>query len=167
MRRRYVAAAGVLALLLAVTTVWAVGGGMGMGPGPGGMRGHHGFFGYLAKSLNLSPAQVTQIQSIIKTQMTTVQPSVQALRQARQDMLTATQGGNFDPNQVRAIANRESQAIVDLIVARQQTMSQIYQQVLTPDQRVKADALRQKLEARITQHMNDMSGAMGGPGGSK
>lgn len=66
-------------------------------------------------------------------------------------MQMATQNGSFDQQKVTAIANEQSQTIAQLIVAKEHFVSQVYNNVLTPDHRTKADTMRQKW----TEHLNE------------
>ncbi len=148
MRQHWMILIGVvLALVVGVTAVWAVG---GMGPG-GRMLGKGGLMRHMARQLNLTQAQQDQIKGLLQQERTQNQQTRQALRQARQDLLSATKGGQFDQTQVGAIAARIAQARADLIVSHAWVKSRIYNEVLTPDQRVKVDTLMQKWQARRAQ----------------
>jgi periplasmic protein CpxP/Spy len=72
----------------------------------------------------------------------------------RAQMLSVTQKGQFDAAQVRAIANQQGQTLANLIVARQELQSQIYN-LLTPEQRTKFDQMQQ----RRLEHMQKWLGS--------
>jgi protein CpxP len=146
MSRKYLKWTAVI--VLAVTGIAAAGWAQmkqeGMGPGR-----HRFFMGYLAKQLQLTDAQKAQIKTMWQAQKTTMQPLLQQLASGRQQMLAATANGQFDQAKVTAIAQQQAPVIAQLMVAKQQLISQVYNQVLTPDQRTKADQMRAKHEQRL------------------
>ena len=120
--------------------------------------GHrHGHMGYLAKELNLTDAQKAQIKTMIQSQRTTMRPLMQQLTQNRIDTINATSGGAFDQAKIQALANQRAQIMAQLQVQKAQIRSQIYNQVLTSDQKAKADELRQKKLARLNARLQKMS----------
>ncbi len=120
--------------------------------------GHrHGQMGYLAKELNLTDAQKAQIKTMAQAQRATVRPLMQQMAQNRLAMLNATASGAFDQAKVQAIANQQSQIVAQLAVQKASLRSQIYNQVLTADQKAKADQLRQNQIARINEHLQKLS----------
>jgi Spy/CpxP family protein refolding chaperone len=115
-----------------------------------GFGGHSGWMlKHMAKQLNLTDAQQTQIKSIMADGKTRTKPLVQQLRQNEQAE-NANINGNFDANEARAFAGKQAQIMTDLIVEKQRTKSQIYA-VLTPEQRQKALQLMQERQ----QHRQD------------
>ena len=120
--------------------------------------GHrHAHMAWMAKELNLTDAQKEQIKSIMQSQHATMRPLMQQLAENRKAMLTATANGAFDQARVQAIANQQSQAMAQLMVQKASIQHQIYTQVLTPDQRTKADQMREKQMARIDQRLQRFS----------
>lgn len=121
----------------------------------GRMFGHHrgGMLRHMAKELNLTDAQQSQIKTIMSQSRSKIQPLTQQLRQNEQAQ-TASINGNFDETQARAFANKQAQIMSDLIVEKQRVKSQIYA-VLTPEQRQKALQLLQQRE----EHMQKKSEA--------
>jgi Spy/CpxP family protein refolding chaperone len=153
MKTKYIAIA--LALVVsagAVTAVWA----HNRAGGPGGMMfGHR--MGWIARKLDLTDAQKTEIQSMIQAERPNFEPLVKQLAADHQQMLTATRGGSFDEAQVRTLANQEAQTLADLMVIRERVISKVYNTVLTPDQRTKADALRQQMLDRMTKRFEEQT----------
>jgi Spy/CpxP family protein refolding chaperone len=149
---------GVTAIILVVAagmagTMLAQGPGQHFGPG---FRHHGGWMlRHMTKELNLTTDQQTQIKSILQAQKGKVQPLMQQLRQNRQAE-TANVTGNFDENQARTFANKQSQIMSDLIVEQERTKSQIYA-VLTPEQRQKAQQLMQQRQQRMQERMQKHS----------
>jgi Spy/CpxP family protein refolding chaperone len=122
--------------------------------------GHrHNHMAYLAKQLNLTDAQKAQIKAMMQSQRATLRPLMQQLMQNRQAMLTATASGAFDQAKVLALANQRAQIEAQLTVQKASIRSQIYNQVLTPDQKAKADQMRQNQLARINQRLERFSQA--------
>lgn len=120
--------------------------------------GHrHGHMGYFAHELNLTDAQKQQIKTIMQSQRTTMRPVLLQLAENRKAMLTATSGGAFDQAKVQTLANQEAQLKAQLSVQKASIRSQIYNQVLTSDQKAKADQLREKQMARIDQRVQKLS----------
>jgi len=128
-------------------------------PGPaaawhqGHMKGHMGF---MARELNLTDAQKAQIKSLMQAQRGTLRPLMQQLGQNRLAMLQATANGAYDEAKIAQLANQKAQLEAQLAVQRESMKHQIYAQVLTADQRAKADQMRQNQINRITQRMQRM-----------
>ena len=152
MKTRYLAIA--LALVLAAGAITAVCAARHGGPG-NMMFGRH--MGWIARKLDLSEAQKTQIQSLIQAERPNFQPLVKQLAANHQQMLVATRGGNFDEAQVRTLANQQAQTLAELMVVRERVIAKVYSTVLTPDQKTKADALRQHMLDRMSQRFQEQS----------
>jgi Spy/CpxP family protein refolding chaperone len=74
-------------------------------------------------------------------------------------MLSATAGGAFDQAKVQQFANQRAQITAQLEVQKAQVHSQIYNQVLTSDQKAKADQMRQTQLERINQRLQKLEAA--------
>jgi protein CpxP len=123
-----------------------------------GWHGHGSYhMGWMAKQLNLTDAQKTQIKTMMQSQRATNRPLMQQLAENRKALLTATANGAFDQAKVTAIANQQAQLMAQLTVQKESMHHQIYTQVLTPDQRTTADQLRAKQMARIDQRLQKLS----------
>lgn len=118
-------------------------------------HGHGRVVGYIlahvARELNLSEQQKTEIKAIFTAERPVVAPLLKQLFDNHQEMRAATAQGRFDEAQVRAIATRQAQLVTELIVAKERVKSKVYQ-VLTPEQRAKAEQLHDRLAARLRQH---------------
>ncbi len=122
--------------------------------------GHrHGHMGYLARELNLTDAQKAQIKTLMQSQRTTMRPLMLQMAQNREAMITATTGGAFDQAKVQALANQQAQLMSQMIVQKASLHSQIYNTILTADQKAKADQLRQQQLTRIQNHVQKLSEA--------
>jgi len=153
MKAKYLAIA--LALVLAagaLTAVWAHTRGGGSG---NMMLGHR--MGWIARKLDLTDAQKTQIQALIQAEQPNLQPLVKQLAANHQQMLVATRGGSFDEAQVRTLANQQAQTLAELMVIRERVIAKAYNMVLMPDQRTKADTLRQHMLDRMSQRLQEQA----------
>lgn len=153
MKTRYIAIA--LALVVAAGAVTALGAHNHAGGANGMMFGHH--MGWIARKLDLSDAQKTQVQAIIQAERPNFAPLVKQLAANHQQMLVATRGGSFDEAQVRTLATQEAQTLAELMVVRERVISKVYNNVLSSDQRTKADALRQQMLERMSQRFQQQS----------
>ncbi len=99
----------------------------------------------------------SQIKTIMQAQRTTMRPLMLQMAQNRQAMLTATASGAFDQAKVQALATQQAQIMSQLAVQKASVHSQIYNTVLTPEQKATADQLRQKQLARISQRIAKLS----------
>lgn len=141
---------------------------------PGDYRGYHrgqrhgrrhGMYAYLARQLQLTDAQKAQIKTMVQAQRASAKPLMQQLADQRKQLMTATAGGKFDQAKVTSIAQAQADVMAKLIVMREQVKSQIYNQVLTPDQRTKADQLQQKHMQRM-EHWKNQPAGMAKPSGT-
>jgi Spy/CpxP family protein refolding chaperone len=126
--------------------------------GPGGPHGdweghRRGEMGFLSRKLNLTEAQRAQIKTIFEAQRATMRPVMQQMAQNRAAMLTATAGGAFDQAKVQAIAAQQAQLEAQLTVQRKSVESQIYNTVLTSEQKATAEQMRQKALTRINERI--------------
>ncbi|MGB7556486.1 MAG: Spy/CpxP family protein refolding chaperone [Candidatus Korobacteraceae bacterium] len=121
----------------------------------GGHRQAH--MAWMAKQLNLTDAQKEQIKTLMQSQRATMRPLRQQLAENRKAMLAATANGAFDQAKVTTIANQQAQLMAQLMVQKESIHHQIYTQILTPDQRTSADAMRTKQMARIDQRLQKLA----------
>jgi hypothetical protein len=78
-------------------------------------------------------------------------------------MNAITAQANPDQAKVQEIADREAATIAALLVEKEQLQSKVYQTVLNPDQRAKADDLQKKLES----HLDHAADRLGTPAAEK
>ncbi len=127
-------------------------------------RGHHARMGYLMRELNLTDAQKTQIKDIFQANKQAGLPLLQQMTANKKAMLEATANGNYDQAKIQALAVQRAQFMSQLIVQKQAIRHQIYTQVLTGEQRAKADQLRAQKISRINSRLQKWSQA--GPANS-
>ena len=73
------------------------------------------------------------------------------------EMNAITLRGNPDQDKVEKIADREAATIAALLVEKERLQSKVYETVLNPEQRAKADELQKMLESRM-DHAADRLG---------
>ncbi len=95
---------------------------------------------HMARALNLTDAQKTQIKAIFESARAASEPLHARMDEVHKQLEAATANGQFDEAQVRALANQQAQIMADTIVEHERTKSKIYA-ILTPEQRTKADGL--------------------------
>ena len=122
-------------------------------------HGRHGRMAYMARELNLTDAQKAQIKQIFQANKATGLPLMQQMAANKKAMLEATANGNYDQAKIQQIANQQAQLMSQLMVQKQAIRHQIYTQVLTPDQRTKAEELRAQQISRIDSRMQKLSQA--------
>jgi periplasmic protein CpxP/Spy len=127
------------------------------GPGEWG-GGHGGGFGKMATLLNLTQAQKEQIHTLMQAQRTANAPLHQQLAQIRIQMLNATASGAFNQASIQSLATQQAQIMAQMTVQREQLQSQIYNQVLTSQQKATADQIRQNEITQINEHLQKESG---------
>lgn len=120
--------------------------GMGMGMG---MGGHMGF---LAKQLNLTDDQKSQMKAIWQKERPTMKPLFQQERLIDQQLRQYVEG-SFDQEKVQTLATQKAQIQAQMTVAETRIHNQMYQ-LLTPDQQTQLKQIEAKHEARMQQHMN-------------
>ncbi|MBS1811980.1 MAG: Spy/CpxP family protein refolding chaperone [Acidobacteria bacterium] len=101
--------------------------------------------------LDLTEAQQQQIKAIVTAEKPVVQPLVEQLATTRKELQQATNNGQFNEQQVQAIASKQGQTLTQLIVEKERVKSQIYA-VLTPEQRAKAEKIQAQFMERIHDH---------------
>jgi protein CpxP len=147
MHRKFIIVAAILMAVAAglATSAFAQHPGMGFGRHGGWMLKR------MAKQLNLTEAQQTQIKGIMADEKTKTKPMMQQLRQNEQAQ-NANVNGAFDEVQAQAFANKQAQLMAGLIVEKQRIRSEVFA-VLTPEQRQKAQQLMQERQQRRQERM--------------
>jgi protein CpxP len=140
----------LLALMLCGT------GALSYAQGPGGFGGHGGDE-HMAALLNLTSAQKQQIKTLRQAQRATVKPLFQQLEQLHVQMLNATANGAFNQTTIQSIATQEAQIMAQLAVQRESLKAQIYDQVLTSQQKATAETLRQNEITQINERLQNQS----------
>ena len=152
MKKIIFALVAVLSLSIGSILVFAQRGGGDFGRGHGGRGGF--MFHRIAKELNLTDEQKTQIKQIMEAEKSKVQPIFESLKENRQKMEALTADGNFDEAKVKQLADEQGSLTSLLIVEKERVKSQIFQ-ILTTEQREKAKALKAKFEEKMKERMKN------------
>ncbi len=99
---------------------------------------------HLVNGIDLTEPQQLRIRVILATERQIFEPLLKQLTQGEQEMREATANGKFDEARVRVIAAGQAQSMTELIVLKERLRAKIYNEVLTPEQRIQA--------ARMLQH---------------
>lgn len=100
---------------------------------------------HLANGIDLTEPQQLRIRAILSTERQIFEPLMKQLTQAQRQMREATASGEFDEAQVRAIAADQAQTMTELIVLKERVRARIYNEVLTPEQRIQAARMLQRI----------------------
>ncbi len=142
MRNRVFMLIGIVALV-AAGTIFALGkGGAVMAHFQHGAGGPQQAFGpemvdHIARELNLTEAQKTQVKTLFEAAQNTFEPLHQKMDEVHKQLESATENGQFDEAQVRALASQQAQLMAEMIVEHERLKSKIFS-FLTPEQRTKA-----------------------------
>lgn len=94
----------------------------------------------LAVALDLSQEQKEQIEALVAAERSKNQQAHEQLREGRQELKALLNGAAFDEAAVRALAAKQAQERIDLMVERAKVRSEVLA-LLTPEQQVKAQEL--------------------------
>jgi Spy/CpxP family protein refolding chaperone len=105
-------------------------------------RGHHSFW----KKLNLTDPQKKEMFSIKLEERAKMKPLIEKLKAGRDQLRTLGMNAQFDEAKVQAAAKGQSDIITQLIVEKVRMKSRMFA-VLTPEQRAKAEQMRETCKA--------------------
>ena len=109
---------------------------------------------YLSHQLDLNQAQRKQIGSIWDAEKPAITSLVAEFANEDKQMDQATAGGAADESKMDEIAAREGSTVSKLLVERARLESKIYGTVLTPEQRTKADKLKERWHDHLARMAN-------------
>ncbi len=154
-------AIGIVALLTAAVALAIAQGERHPGPPPPGMGpGGPEMMEHMARVLNLTDEQKAQIKAIHDAERAAVEPNEQKFGELHKQLEDATANGQFDEAKVRDLASQQAQLHVNMLVEHERAKSKIYN-ILTPEQRAKADELHKQMGGPGGPH------GPGGPGGPR
>ena len=102
----------------------------------------------MMNALNLTDAQKQQAKTIFQQARESAKPVFQELKQNRQALTAAVKADNN--SQIRELAAKQGNLRGQLLAIRSGAMAKFYQ-VLTPEQRAKADQMHQKMHTRMQE----------------
>ena len=149
--RHIVMTASLMLLGIVIATAFTINHNLASAQGPGHRPGgppdgrppglpHEGF---PLRFLDLTDAQKAQIKAIQEAEDAKAEPYQEQLEAAHKALDEAAAKGQFNEAQVRTIAARQAQAMIELTVSKARKDAAIYQ-VLTPEQRAKLDKFREE-----------------------
>ena len=95
----------------------------------------------------MTDEQKKEMFSIRLDERAKMKPLFQKLKDGRKQLIDVVKTGKFDEAKVRAIAKGQADIIADIIVEKARMKSRMYA-VLTPEQRAKAEQMRESWKAR-------------------
>jgi Spy/CpxP family protein refolding chaperone len=116
-----------------------------------GMEGHQMHF--MAKYLNLTDEQKTQMKGVMQKEHPAMKPLFQQSRQINQQLLQYVEG-TYDEAKVRTLAAQKAQVEIEMTVAQTRIHNEMFQ-LLTPDQQTKMKEFEARHEARMQKHMQE------------
>jgi len=126
------------------------------GPGHEFGMGEH-MIGFLARSLNLTDDQKTQMKAIMQKEHPAMKPLFEQSRQIEKQLRQYAEG-TYDEAKVRTLAAQKAQVETNLTVAETRIHYQLFQ-LLTPDQQSQLKQMEAdhdaRMQARMEKHMHD------------
>ncbi len=106
------------------------------------------------RELKLTDTQRDQIFKIMHEQAPAFRDKAIAARKAREELRDLGFSAKYDEARVAALTDTEARAMAELTQMRLRTGNQIYQ-LLTPEQKKKAEELKAEFETRVAHPMRD------------
>jgi len=133
------------------------------GPAPNPPAAHRNFvrqrLDRLAQKLNLTDSQKQQAKAIFQNARMTSKPIREQLKENRQALRAAAQAGNKDAT-IQQLAAKQGSLMGKMVAIRTEAFGKFYQ-LLTPEQRAKADQMhqewRQRTQRRLHEHQRSNS----------
>lgn len=123
---------------------------------------HHGGFGpehhilhFLTEKLDLTEAQQAQVKDVFAKEKPTIGPLMMQKGQIHQQLMQEAISGTFNRAKVQALAAQQGQIETALAVEHAKIASQVFN-ILTPDQKTKAQDLLQKHQQHMQERMQHM-----------
>ena len=102
---------------------------------------------HLSQVLNLTDTQKEQVRKIFQQARQSAQPIREELKQGREKLTAAAKAGNSE-SEIQRLAAEQGRLLGKLIAIRTEAHSKFYQ-LLTPEQRVKCDQMREQFRQRM------------------
>jgi Spy/CpxP family protein refolding chaperone len=118
----------------------------------------HGPMGFVARELDLSETQKSQIKTVWQGERPNIAVLVREFASEQKEMdAISFQDGAADEGRMHDISAREGATLAKLFEEKEKLTGKIYSQVLNPAQRKKADELRKRWSSRL-EHVADRIG---------
>jgi Spy/CpxP family protein refolding chaperone len=112
----------------------------------------------IATELDLTDAQRGKIRAVAASERPIMTPLLRTLKQDVADLHHITEHDSVDEGALSTGARTCAHAVTDIVVESQRAKAQVMA-ILTPAQRGQARAIRADVEARLTERLQDTSGA--------
>lgn len=160
MRRIVWTTLGAALFVVGITAAWTQTKNWREGHGP--FWFHHGPMGFVARELDLSDAQKSQIKTIWEGERPNVSELVREFASEQKEMDALTfQDGVPDEGRIHDITARQGATLAKLLAEKEKLTGKIYSQVLNPAQRTKADELRKNWSSRLEHVANRIANTTG------
>ena len=106
---------------------------------------------HMSQILGLNEDQKTQIKALMEGVQATEEARHQKMEELRKQMEAATANGQFDEAKVREIANQQGQIHAEQILEHERMKAKVFS-LLTPEQRVKAEAMHKRGGGEYRRH---------------
>jgi Spy/CpxP family protein refolding chaperone len=144
---------GAALIVVGITAAWTQTRSWRGGHGP--IWFHHGPMGYVARELDLSDTQKSQIKTIWEGERPNISELVREFASEQKGMdALPLQDGAADEGRMQDITARQGATLAKLLAQKEKITGKIYSQVLNPAQRIKADELRKRWNSHL-EHVAD------------
>lgn len=117
---------------------------------PQARPGRHGFvrrpLAHIAQALNLTDSQKQQARTIFQQARQSAQPIRQELKQNREALASAAKNGQNEAD-IQKLSTEQGRLLGHLVAIRTEASAKFYQ-MLTPEQRAKADQMHEQFRQR-------------------
>jgi Spy/CpxP family protein refolding chaperone len=131
--------------------IFAQGTGSNSQPGvpkaPEERRSVTGHLEHMAQALNLTDSQKEQARMIFQRARDSAQPVRQDLKRNREKLTAAAKAGG-SAGEIQRLASEQGRLLGQMVAIRTEASAKFYQ-MLTPEQRVKADQMQEEFRQRV------------------
>lgn len=142
---------GVVVVILLAGFVIANAAGRGWHRGFGHRGWHHGPGGYVAKELHLTDTQRQQIRTIWEGERPVLSKLAKQFADENRDLTAAAAKGTGSEAEVSRIAGLQGATLGQVILEKEHLKAKIYADVLSQEQRDKADALLSRWQSHLDE----------------
>jgi len=128
-------------------------------PPKAGAHARLGWHQRMLQALNLTPAQKQEAHAIFQQTRQSVQPVAQQAKQNREALAAAVKAN--DTAKIQELATAQGNLRGQILTMRSESMAKFYN-ILTPDQRTKADQMQAQFQQRMQQMRQQHKAAVQG-----
>ncbi len=137
---------GAVAVFIVAACIFALGQRGGDKRG-GGFGGHFGKAGLFLRGLDLTDEQKEKVKTILEANRQTFEPLKEQAKANRTRLMELRKSGQFDQDQVEAIATEQGSLTAKMIVERERVRAEVFA-ILTDEQKAKAAEMQTNFEER-------------------